>query len=208
MANRSSFWLWALVVGCLLLAGFAIDKSCVAGRELAAAKADYAERVRVLEADNAIKQGAILKAEEVITQQNLAIAQANADKAEKDRQILALKATLHDLQDAEPPTTPEVEALPIVINLRAQVSRLTAMFTLSEAKNGDKDRVIVSLQTIVAAKDDVIAAWRGQYENEHTLRVAAEGLFKKSEHARKSNSLVKKVALGVAAGAVIYAATK
>ena len=177
-------WPAIAVIAIVLFALFALDRSCVADRALAKAKADYSEQVRVLEADNAAKQDAIVTAERIIAQQEAEVSASRIAIATKDRQLTSLRADLAALQNEEPPTTPAVESLPIVINLRAQVTRLTAMFTLSEAKNGDKDRVIVSLRTIIAAKDDVIAAVTAQRDNEHALRLSAEAIAKACDSSK------------------------
>jgi hypothetical protein len=192
--------------GLALLALFAIDRSCVADRALEKAKADYAEQVRVLEADNAFKRDAILKAEEVITQQDAQIAVHVANIAAKDARITLLSGQLADIVGQEPPTTPEVESLPIVINLREQVARLSEMFSLALAKSDAQDRVIASWQTKYAAQVEISRSWQGQFENEHVLRLESERLFGMAEHRVKSTKfwrVTAYVAGAVALGAII-----
>ena len=199
-------WLCASLIGVSLFALFALDRSCNSDRELAKAKADYAEQVRALEADNAIKRDTILAAEKVITQQDANIAGYVGQIQTYRVEVSALRAELSTLQDAEPPTTPEVESLPIVINLRAQVTRLTQMFSLSEAARAEQDKVIASWREKYEAQVTISIAWKAQAENERTLRVQAESLFTKYEHARKSNKFWRTTAYiagAVALGAII-----
>lgn len=200
MPATNRFWHWVAIAGLAVFCLAFVDRSCNADRELAKARAAYAENVRLLEADNAMKRDAILRAEETITQLNVEQAQLNASIVAKNAQLATQQAELEALQNAEPPTTPEVEALPIVISLRAQVARLSSMFTLSEAKCADYERIVASLKTELTAKDDIIASWRGQYENEHALRVQAEGLFKDYQRAYKANKFWRTTA--IIAGAV------
>lgn len=180
-------WPAIIIIGLALLALFALDRSCVADRELAQAKADYEEQVRILEADNALKLDAIAAAERAIAQKDAQISASGIVIATKDRQITLLRSELAVIVVQEPPTTPEVESLPIVINLRAQVSRLTEMFSLSEAARAEQDKVIASWRDKYEAQVTISVAWKAQAENEHTLRVQAESLFKIYEHQRKMN---------------------
>jgi len=194
-------------VGVTLLCLAFVDKSCRGDVELREAKAQYEAAVAEREAAAAAHAADLARIEAVIAQQNEKIAQYVANIQTYHAEITTLRGQLADLQ-ADEPVQPELEDEPLVINLRAQVARLTEMFVLAQRTSSEKDGIIVSLNTIVAAKDEAIAAWRGQYEGEHALRVQCEALFKKSESARKANSIGKKVALVVAAGAAIYAVAK
>lgn len=184
--------------GMALLTLFALDRSCASNRALEKAKSDYAEQVRVLEADNAIKRDAILKAEETITQQDVAIGRLTSDIDTKNARITLLSGQLANIVGQEPSTTPEIESLPIVINLRAQVARLTEMFSVSQQLVSQENEIIKAWETKFAAQVEITSAWKARYDNEHTLRIACEGLVGKYEHARKSG-IWKTV--GYAAGA-------
>lgn len=192
---------------CILVTLAALDRSCRGAAALAKAKADYAEMKKVAEANHEIQQGIIAAAQGKIDEQAQVIGAAKAAVAVKDAKIAALSHTVAELQ-AQEPVQPELEKEPLVINLRAQVSRLGEMFTLSEAKSADKDRAIISLKTIIAAKDEQFDARTRQYENERALRIAAEEMFKMSERRRGASRMATKVALGVAGAAIIYGLSK
>jgi hypothetical protein len=164
------------IIGALLLFSLSVlDECCRYKGELAA----YRSQVDSLQADNAIKHEALLKAEETITQAHAAEAVALEDAVKAKRETAVAQAALAELQAQEPPTTPEIESLPIVINLRGQVARLTEMFTLSQAEGAVKDRLIVSKDTIIAAQADAMAALTVQRDNYEALWRVADGLVSK-----------------------------
>jgi len=200
--------IWPAVTGIVLVLVVFYIADCLfqTNERLRKAEADYAELVRVTEADHAIQQGIISEAEARIDEQSAVIAQTTAEVETKDAEIAALKRRLAEEQAAEPPTTAYIEALPVVRSLRAQVSTLSELLALSEAKSAAKDRIIVSKDTIISAQADQIAAWRIQYENEHALRIGAETLIEEFRLARRGAKAWRTAAIvagAVAAGLII-----
>ena len=166
------------------------------------AKADlkaYRAKVDTLQADNAIKQTALDKAAVTIAEAQGSAASARSDAQAKGAEITLLKRELAAVVGQEPPTTPEVESLPIVINLRAQVARLSEMFTLSEARAADLERVIVSKDTIIAAQAEAMVSLKAQRDNYKALWETADALVTK----RARLTLKQKItwtAIGAGAG--------
>lgn len=201
-------WPIAVVIAAVLVCLYYADRAFQSGAKLGAAKKDYAELKKAMDADHEVQQGIIAGAEATIAEKDAAIVTLTGAAAVKDAEIVTLKASLHDLQNAEPPTTPDIEALPIVVNLRAQVSRLTGMFTLATAAIQDRDRIIAAWESKYNAQIDVSMAWKRQYENERALRIAAEEMFKLSERRRGAYSLATKAALVLGAAGVLYGLSK
>jgi chromosome segregation ATPase len=173
--------------GMALLTLFALDRSCVSSRELAQAKADYAEQVRLLEAANAQATERIGQMTNDIAQRDTNILKLEESVTQKDARITLLSGQLANIVGQEPPTTPEIESLPIVINLRAQVKTLNEMFSLATETINDKDDIIREWEAKFNSQFKITMEWKAMYDNEHALRVQAEGLFKLSEQARKPN---------------------
>jgi len=199
-------WPGIVAIVVILIIGYVADCLFQTNERLRKAEADYAELVRVTEADHAIQQGIISEAEARIDEQSAVIAQTTAEVETKDAEIAALKRRLAEEQAAEPPTTAYIEALPVVRSLRAQVSTLSELLALSEAKSAAKDRIIVSKDTIISAQVAVSEAWRTQYENEHALRIGAETLVDEYRLARRGAKAWRTAAIvagAIAAGVII-----
>ena len=206
--SSSAFWAWVVACGAALFALAMLDGSCNAGRQLRDAKLRYEAYRAVAEADHAAMTEKVSHMTNEISRLGAAIAEKDAKVAQYVERVSTLTAELTALQDAEPPTTPEIEALPIVVNLRGQVAKLTAAFSLAQdtiTLQGEEIALLVGQRELL---EGVAAEWRGAYEREHALRVQAEGLFKLSERRVGMNKVVTKVALGVAAAGVAYGLLK
>jgi hypothetical protein len=190
-----------------LLAGALIVSlvHCPDSAALAKVKADYAEFKAIAEAADALKQAALLKAEETITQKDAEIAERDKSIVAKNAQVAALKATLHDLQAAEP-VQPELEKEPLVINLRAQIGNLSQALSISAEVIALKDGQLAAWSAKFDAQVMISETWRTRYENERTLRGACESMFKTAEHQIKSNKFWRTTAIvagAVAVGAIL-----
>ena len=143
-----------------------------------------------------------------ISAQSDIVSGLKADILVKNQRISALSSQLDELQNTEPPTTPEIESLPIVINLRGQVARLTEMFNLSQEAGKLKDQTIIALENKftlqVAITDEIV----GQLDREHALRLASESLANRAISRYKSSKFLNKAAIVAVAGAVAYGLLK
>jgi len=166
-----------------------------------------AEKARV-EADYAAALERIVGYTEAIRQSDETIAALNETILKKNAKIISLQSELADLQASEPPTTPEIEAMPIVINLRGQIAKLTEAFSLSQSTIKDKDAVIGEWELKYGNAIKISETWKTAYENEHSLPVQSEALFKIAERRAKMNKIFSKVAVVAAAGAVAYGLLK
>lgn len=195
------------VAAVIFLALMCLDRSCQSDAALAQAKAEYDALKKANELYQAEQEQVLLRANETIAQQDATIAAANAAIREKDARITLLSRELADIVGQEP-HQPELETEPLVINLRAQVARLSEMFALAMAANADQQRVITSWETKYDAQVSVSESWKRRYESELALRLQVEKLFRLSEQRRRSSRFWKAAAIvgtaaGVAAGIVI-----
>jgi hypothetical protein len=195
----------ALAVAAVILFGYLLDHYyCGPNAKYLALKAEYDEARKVAAADHEIQQGIIAEAEKNIAALNESIVTANATITAKDGQITALRTALAGLQEAEPPTTPEIEAMPIVINLRAQVSHLTEMFNLSQGIVAEQVKVIGAWEKKYDAQVTISDAWKREYENERRLRLMADELNRSLEHQAKSGQLFAKLSTAGLAAAGVF----
>ena len=156
-------------------------RSCGLSEKYREQKLAYTELRAVTDADHAVQLLFIAERDKIITTQNEKIEGFVGQVTTYQRQLSVLHSQLEELQNTEPPTTPEIESLPIVINLRGQVSRLTEMFTLANSIIAEKDKIIKAWEVKFAAQVDISESWKKQYEDEHTLRLACEGMNKTLE---------------------------
>jgi chromosome segregation ATPase len=198
----------AIVVIALVVSSLLALKSCQLDRKLRDMKLKYEAYRALAQAEYELSQEHIgeLNAEIVARDKN--ISKLESSVAEKQALLHAVSAELAELQATEPPTTPDIEELPIVINLRGQVANLTRMFSLATDTINDKDMIIAEWKGKFAAQVTISEEWKNQYDNERALRVQSEEMFKTCERRLKLNKIVSKTALVAVAGAVVYGLVK
>lgn len=196
---------WVLAAVFAIGLGLSV-RSCVGTKKaLAVAEAKYSDASKL----NAELQSALDKQ----------IADSIALVKERDARIqvlegeaIVLTERIHVLTGAldaanEPPTTAEIEALPIVQYLRARDKMQEERFSLAMADNLKDHQVIDELKGIREAQDVAIAAWKTKFDSEHSLRLKSEdlGVIKdKRIRALESGSIVKSVVVGAVVGGVTY----
>jgi len=196
-----------LVAGLMLSAIFFL-RSCALSNKLREKELEYQGYKAI--AEESYKQMSIRLdgLNSAIALKDKAIVEIEADLAVKTLELKAAKKKYDDLVAAEPTTTPEEEALPIVINLRAQVSQLKGMVSLAQDISQKQANEIGELKVKVTLLEQVGVEWKAAYDREHTLRLRAEDLYKVCSRSKNSNKLVTKVALGIAGAGIIYGLLK
>ena len=196
-------WLSLVLVICCI---FCTSRSCRSSKALAQAQADYNALKAASQADQAAADITIHKQTAIIASQDATISTANASIATKAGEIRNLKASLDALHANLPPVAPEVESLPLVINLRQQVSVLTEMVKAGADIIDAKDAEIEAWSEKFDAQADISAAWKAKFDSEFALRIAAENLAGEYHHYAKTGKVWRNVAIvagAVAAGLVI-----
>jgi hypothetical protein len=190
----------ALVVASLFL----LSRSCGLTEKYRMAKDDYNELKKIAEADHALSVAHIEELNNAIGQADKTIVKLNGVIREKSVLISELSIQLDGLIDNEPPTTPEIESMPIVVSLRKQVGKLTEMYSLSQQTITLQNESATVLRGKFDAQVTISETWKREYDKEHTLRLSCESLLKLSERRVSSPwTMVKNVAVGVAAGFVV-----
>lgn len=129
------------------------------------------------------------------------------DNAVLRQQVTAQAGVIADLQAAEPPTTPEIEAMPIVINLRAQVKALTHGFSLAQQTIAQQDQEIRNLRLVIADQTIMLQEWEAKFNREQALRLSSESLsamYKRRLTTFRLTGTVKTVVIGGLAAGLVY----
>lgn len=125
--------------------------------------------------------------------------------------VAAQAGTIADLQAAEPPTTPELEALPLVISLRAQNRALLEGFTLAQQTIAQQDEEIKALRLVIVDQRLIIAEWEAKFNREQALRLSSERLsatYKRELTKFRLTGTVKTVVIGGLAAGLVYSMVK
>lgn len=176
-----SNWAKVALVIAIFLFGMAQANSCRNNAELKALKAEYKEFKNVTKANDEIRAGIEATQVAAIADRDKQIA-ALMDTISTDRGMIdSLNTTIEHLKATEPPTTPEIEAMPIVINLRAQVKTLTNGFNLAQTTIANQEKVIVEWQGKFDAMKAIADARLGAIQDRDKQIKSLEGIVKKQD---------------------------
>lgn len=211
---KTSKGVLCLTVGLVLLLtfGFLVDQACFRlPSKLKEAEAKYNVLVAETELTNQAAAAERARLLEVIAKNEAREAELLAESAQYVDQIQTYRAEITRLQAQEPPTTPEIEALPIVINLRAQVRQFSLALEAANQTISLQAQTITLLTQDKALLRERVDSWRGQYEREHALRLSAEGLYAKSTKVLglfKLSGVAKDIVIGGLVAGTIYGLVK
>lgn len=200
------------VIAALIVASlFLLTRSCGLTEKYKLAKDDYIELKKITEADHALSLTHIEELNNEIGQANKTIVKLNGDITVKNTKITLLSKQLADIVGQEPPTTPEIETMPIVLSLRAQVQTLSNLYSISVDIINEKDKVIDLWSKKFGAEVTINETLRTMYDKEHALRVNCDALLRSLEgtvHRQLSWGRVKSSAIVVACGIIVYGLVK
>jgi len=200
-SNKTVIW---LVLG-LATFGFLVDRACFQlPKQLREAKAQYQTLVVATDLQNTAAQSERQTLLATIAEREASEAVLKAKVAQDAKELAAAHRLIAELQANEPPTTPEIEALPVVISLRAQVRAFSLALATAEKTISDQSDTIFKLGQDKKDLWEWGTSWKAQYEREHTLRLASENLFKLSEHRFKLNKTVTYLVVGAAGAGLVY----
>ena len=201
-----TIFLVLLIVSC----GFLIWKSIRLDKAYRESRAAYEVARELAAGEQAAAEKRIGELTNSVGHMTNVISQLEHEVEVKTGKIVALQSDIADLQASEPATTPEIEAMPIVINLRAQVAKLTEAFTLAHDVIDKQAEEIRAWETKYDLQVEISNEWKCAYDREHDLRLQAEGLVVKCESRLKPWGWknIRNMAIGAAAGFVAGAIVK
>jgi hypothetical protein len=190
---------------CIVLTLFFLLRSCAADAKLQEAKLRYEGYRAIAIADHEMSMRRVAALTTEIGSLTNEIELVETQLVQKTLQLEAVSSQLDDLQNAEP-VQPELESQPLVINLRAQVAKVTEMFHLSQEVVESQRGEIILWERKYEAQVSISEEWKGAYEREHSLRIRSEELFILCEHRVKMNGFwgtVRGAAVGAVAGLLV-----
>ena len=169
-------WLVVAVVALVILAGFSAYKYFVTAADLKAKQAQYDAYRKLSIAEEAAKDAQIAGLQQDNANLRKINGLLNGQVVADDQTIFTDKQTIDYLKKHAPATTPEIEKLPVVVNLRAQVKALDKALADSEKAEADVKKSNVNLTQQLANDDKIIADTLAKYNSEHSLRLSCEAL--------------------------------
>lgn len=188
------------MVAALLVSSIFFLRSCAADGRLQEMKLQYETYRAINTAAHEMMSTRLDKLNSEVAAKDQIIGQLEQKIDTYVKKTALLTAELEELQNAEP-VQPELESEPLVINLRAQVGKLTDMFSLATNTITLQNEKIDVLKGKVKLWEEVAGEWKGAFERERELRLQAEGLFKACERSQRMNKFWRTTSL-VATGAV------
>jgi uncharacterized coiled-coil protein SlyX len=200
-------WWWAMAAVVVMALLYSMCGSCTTDW-----KARYNEEKGKYEAYRAIAgadaramQERIDALEDVKAAQSVVIAERDATIAAKNNDISSGNKKLESLESEYETLGQDKDAK--ITNLQSQVATLKGNLTLAYSIIEDKDAQITAWQVKFAASEQIFSEWKKAYEDEHRLRLMAEGLVTSLEKKQSRTlfvSKLKNVALVGLAGVAAY----
>jgi chromosome segregation ATPase len=206
-----------ILIGLGLLVGLALllvvsVQSCrdnkVLGKRYEELKAEYAAlREAAVDAEGRLNA--------IITQQEKAIAELDASIADRNKTIQGLEkrlsgvAGITDELEAARATLTDKDA--IIANLDEQVSAWKVKFNLAQDIIKEKDEVIRSLSLKYDSQVVISESWKAKYQQELSLRLAAERVMETADRqiaSLKRAGKVKNILIATAVAGAIYGLAK
>jgi len=198
-----SNWLTLILVVAVVAGALLAVRYLGLSAQYKAQKAAYEEVRRIAEADHAI-QAQIVAAKEA---ENAALLDRNkaleGTVAANQHAMAAKDADIHKLEDALVGLEAAGDKDAVIVNLKAQVAAWSAKFSLCMANTNAKDEQIANLSAALNNQVVISDQWKQSYDQEHRLRLLAEGLVTNLEHRLKFQGFWGKLggfAVGAGAG--------
>jgi hypothetical protein len=209
----------AIIIIALAVCCFFWAKSCRSDSQLRQMELKYETYRNLVVADNEMTKKWIDELESRQAELMGEIDSQNTVIASLDTTISTLKGKVKDAnattEKLRTEVQPVLDANPKVAEL---VASLDAGILLRDKVIVEQEELVKGLKVRIDLGDqrfnnqvEISDSWKKMYENEHSLRLQAEGLFKACVHSRAKSKLwgnVKAVAVGVVAGVAVKVLTK
>ena len=124
----------------------------------------------------------------------------------QERRILQLSSQREELKESEP-VQPELESEPLVINLRAQIEKMSLIIYEQEQIIQGNDKIIFSLKEQYSAQLKITEDYKQLYENEkrlHSLAVKRLSVTEDRVRGLRFGHQLKNAGLVIVVGTLIY----
>ena len=190
-----------ILVVALVVFGIIAQKSCVTIDKYSKLKGEYDAYKKTTEVSQAKSVQAIAQKDKEIGQLTDKNKVLEKSVTEKTGAIQIKGKEIGDLEEALKTTTDKDQ---IIVILKQEVIKWSEKFSIAEGIIQDKDAIIANWEKKFNAQVVISDEWKKQYEGEHTLRLLAEDINKKSENKLKIAKLGSNIKTLILIGAVGY----
>jgi len=165
-------WRWVILALVLLTVAILVNRACTSDAESQYWKGMYDSEKELSDIKSDILLADIDKLNGVIESAQKAIELLTITRVEQERRINLLEFERQDLVESEP-SQPELESEPLVINLRAQIAKMSLVIYEQEQIIRGNDEIIFNLVEKYEAQLIISEDYKKLYENEQRLHFLA-----------------------------------
>ena len=199
-------WRWVILAGILLIAIFMLTKSCGVNEKAEYWKGQYDALKEITDVESDKLLSDINKLNGVIESAQKEIEMLIVTRVDQERRILLLSTQREDLVTAEP-EQPELESEPLVINLRAQIEKMSLIIYEQEQIIQGNDKIIFSLKEQYSAQLKITEDYQKLYENEkrlHSLTVKRLSVTENRVRGLRFGHSLKNAGFVIVIGTLVY----
>ena len=165
-------WRWVILALVLLTVAILVNRACTSDADSQYWKGQYDSLKEITDIESDILLADIDKLHGVIEDAQKAIELLTITRVEQERRINLLEFERQDLVESEP-SQPELESEPLVINLRAQIAKMSLVIYEQEQIIRGNDEIIFNLVEKYEAQLIISEDYKKLYENEQRLHFLA-----------------------------------
>ena len=201
-----SKWRWVIIALAVLTVAVLVNRACTSDSKAEYWKGQYESLRELTDVEKDILLADIGHKNKVIEDAQKEIELLIITRVDQERRILLLSAQREDLVTEEP-EQPELESEPLVVNLRAQIERMSLIIREQELVIHGNDKIIFSLKEQYSAQLKITEDYQKLYENEkrlHSLAVKRLSVTENRVRGLRFGHQLKNAGLVIVVGTLIY----
>ena len=201
-----SKWRWVIIALAVLTVAVLVNRACTSDSKAEYWKGQYESLKELTDVEKDILLADIGHKNKVIEDAQKEIELLIITRVDQERRILLLSAQREDLVTEEP-EQPELESEPLVVNLRAQIERMSLIIREQELVIHGNDKVIFSLKEQYSAQLKITEDYQKLYENEkrlHSLAIKRLSVTENRVRGLRFGHQLKNAGLVIVVGTLIY----
>ena len=201
-----SKWRWVIIALAVLTVAVLVNRACTSDSKAEYWKGQYDSLKEITDIESDILLSDIDKLNGVIEDAQKEIELLIITRVDQERRILLLTAQREDLVTEEP-EQPELESEPLVVNLRAQIERMSLIIREQELVIHGNDKIIFSLKEQYSAQLKITEDYQKLYENEkrlHSLAIKRLSVTENRVRGLRFGHQLKNAGLVIVVGTLIY----
>ena len=201
-----SKWRWVIIALAVLTGAVLVNRACTSDSKAEYWKGQYESLKELTDVEKDILLADIGHKNKVIEDAQKEIELLIITRVDQERRILLLTAQREDLVTAEP-EQPELESEPLVVNLRAQIERMSLIIREQELVIHGNDKIIFSLNEQYSAQLKITEDYQKLYENEkrlHSLTVKRLSVTENRVRGLRFGHSLKNAGFVIVIGTLVY----